>query len=620
MVKLKFTFVFVLFLVAYALRAQLSAGGTPVSFLYPSLAERVAPSVKMPPVDEAALRKEDAANALLLEKPFRFGKELTVQLNPDNSGAWELLPGGDKLWRVGIESAGARTINLIFSRYKLPAGAQLFIYNADHSEIIGAFTDANNQEDGVLGTTLVNGDRMVVEYYEPARADFRGQLEIGSVVHGYRTPGESEPNVAEDRGFGASGSCNINVNCPLGDGWNAQKRSAVKIVNGGDWCSGAMINNTNNNGTPYLLTANHCYASSIGSWVFWFNYQAPTCPNPSSSPAYNSISGSTLKARRSNSDFCLLQLNSTPPLAWDVFYSGWNRGTAAPTQETGIHHPSGDIKKISRDNNAATNGSSGGWGPDHWRVYWDQGVTEGGSSGSPLYDQNKRIIGQLHGGASYCGASAPNLWDEYGKFSESWDGTAASKRLRDWLNPANNATTNDGYSPTGNYLLTGGSNGNVADKADTYEFEVYANVDWKATSYSPWIRVSESNTAAGILAVQFDQNESVQTRTGTIQLTGTGGVQQVVTLTQFGAGSKSQTQSVEKASLYPNPTNGTAILNLKDQGPASIAVFDTNGRMILQTRAENRLELQLNNEPNGIYFVRITQNGATTTLRLTIQR
>ncbi len=281
-----------------------------------------------------------------------------------------------------------------------------------------------------------------------------------------------------------------------------------------------MINNTNNNGTPYLLTANHCYTSSVGSWVFWFNYQSSTCSNPGSSPAYNSLSGSTLKARRSNSDFCLLQLNSTPPTAWDVFYSGWNRGTAAPKQETGIHHPSGDIKKISRDNNAATNGGAGGWGSDHWRVYWDQGVTEGGSSGSPLYDQNKRIVGQLHGGASYCGASAANLWDEYGKFSESWNGTSASKRLRDWLDPANTgATTNDGYSPTGNYMLTGGSNGNVGSEPNTYSFDVFANVQWQATSYSPWISISDANVAAGILNVQFDRNESVQTRTGTVQLT-----------------------------------------------------------------------------------------------------
>lgn len=617
MIKLKPTLLFLLLGLTAALQAQLSVGGSPVSFLFPSVAQRAVPVVKMPAVDVESLQKEDAANALLLEKRMRFGYEMNVQINPGNAGTTDVLPGGEKIWRVGIESSGAKTISFIFSKYKLPPGAQLFIYNADHSEIIGAFTAANNQDDGQLGTTLVSGDAMMVEYYEPARADFPGQVEIGTVVHGYRTPGET--SAAEDREFGESGSCNINVNCSLGSGWESQRNSAVRIVNGGDWCSGAMINNTNNNGTPYMLTANHCYTSNVGTWVFWFNWQAPTCPNPASSPAYNSLTGSTLKARRANSDFCLLQLNSTPPGAWNVFYSGWNRGTAAATQETGIHHPSGDIKKISRDNNPATNGGSSGWGSDHWRVYWDQGVTEGGSSGSPLYDQNKRIVGQLHGGASYCGASPSNLWDEYGKFSESWNGSSASKRLKDWLDPSNTgATTNNGYTPPAG-LFVGGSNGNVGSDPATYAYDVYSDGNWKATSQTSWITVSEANAAAGLLGVQFDRNDATETRTGVIQLTDDNGNQQLVTLTQFGAGSKNP-RPTEAIEIYPNPTNGTTMLDLHEKGLAYISVFDMSGRLVLETQAQSRAELDLTSQPNGLYFVRVNLNGTTTTLRLTVQR
>ncbi len=97
-------------------------------------------------------------------------------------------------------------------------------------------------------------------------------------------------------------------------------------------------------------------------------------------------------------------------------------------------------------------------------------------------------------------------------------------------------------------------------------------------------------------------------------------MQHVVTLTQFGAGSKNSIQPAGTVSIYPNPTKGTAILDLTEPGLANIAVFDINGRIVLQTRAENRVELQLGNEPNGIYFVRVTRNGATTTLRLVVQR
>lgn len=619
MIKIKLSFASLLLCLAVVVQAQRSVGGTPVSFLFPSIAQKTVPAVEMPAVDVQALLKEDAENALLLEKRLRFGYEMPVQINLDNAGVKDILPGGDKLWRVRIESPGARSINFIFSKYKLPPGAQLFIYNADRSEIIGAFTDANNQKDEQLGTTLVTGDEMTIEYYEPARVEFPGKVEIGTVVHGYRTLGNIE--ATEEREFGESGSCNINVNCTLGDGWGAQKRSAVRIINGGDWCSGAMINNNNNNGTPYMLTANHCYTSSIGTWVFWFNWQAPTCPNPASSPASNSLSGSTLKARRANSDFCLLQLNSTPPLAWDVFYSGWNRGTAAAANETGIHHPSGDIKKISRDNNPATNGGSSGWGSDHWRVYWDQGVTEGGSSGSPLYDQNKRIVGQLHGGASFCGASAANLWDEYGKFSDSWNGSSASKRLRDWLDPANTgATTNDGYSPTGNYMLVAGPNGNVGSDEGTYSYDVHANVGWTAVSHTPWVSVLAAEPLTGRLELKFDPNQALETRTAFVELVGKGGVRESVTLTQFGAGSKNLFKETLATTVYPNPTNGTAILNIGEKGLADVEVFDVSGRRVLQTTAQNQAELNLNDQPNGLYFVRITLNGTTSVVRLALQR
>ncbi len=120
------------------------------------------------------------------------------------------------------------------------------------------------------------------------------------------------------------------------------------------------------------------------------------------------------------------------PDAWAPYYNGWSRSTSPATQATGIHHPSGDAKKISRDDSGTINGSQ--WGSNHWRVpSWDQGVTEGGSSGSPLFDQNSRIIGQLHGGESSC---TLRTWDEYGKLDVSWiGGGTAATRLRDWLDP-----------------------------------------------------------------------------------------------------------------------------------------------------------------------------------------
>ncbi|MBC8384205.1 MAG: trypsin-like peptidase domain-containing protein, partial [Candidatus Cloacimonetes bacterium] len=439
--RIAFIMIFILISITI-LNAQINQGGVPESFSR-TLRQNV-PFVEMPEVDVQAMLDEDEYNIQFKDVPWRFGKNNYVDLTLTNSGVWEELPNGDKIWRLGISSPGAYTINLTFDNYYLPENSRLFVYNEDHTHIIGAFTDFNNREDHVFATTLVQGDKITIEYFEPAKVEFRGELSLEMVTHGYRDA------YGYARAFGSSGSCNNNVACPEGDPWVDEIKSAVMLVSGGSgFCSGALINNTSEDGTPYLLTADHCY-SDPSSWVFWFNWQSSTCANPGSSPAYDSMSGATLRARNSDSDFCLVELGSTPPAGYNVFYSGWNRQDAASTSSVGIHHPSGDIKKISFDYDPCVTSDydpSPYLADSHWEItQWDDGTTEGGSSGSPLFDQNHRIIGQLHGGWASCTSLTE---DFYGKFSMSWDrGGSSSNQLEDWLDPTGIAgLTLDGYDP-----------------------------------------------------------------------------------------------------------------------------------------------------------------------------
>lgn len=422
--------------------AQINQGGTPYSFQNPQMVKSAIVVEQMPQIDLERLMAEDLLNDQYKDVPWRFGENLYVNFNLTNSGTWDLLSQGDKLWRLGIRCQGAYSINLTFDNYLLPPGATLFVYNSDKSQVIGAFTGVNNQADRVFATTLVKGEEITIEYYEPVNPAFPGELNLYRVTHGYRDGFEYAKN------FGTSGACENNVNCPEAAGWENQIKSACMLVSGGSgFCSGALVNNTNHDGIPYILTANHCY-SDPSSWVFWFDWQSPTCPNPSSSPAYNSISGASLKARNAASDFCLVQMNSTPPASYAVYYAGWNREDVAGTSGACVHHPDGDIKKISYSITPFTSDTWSGTPADsHWKVIWDDGVTEPGSSGSPMFDQNHRIIGQLHGGPSSC--TATQLWDFYGKFSMSWDyGTTSATRLKDWLDPTNTAgNTLDGYDP-----------------------------------------------------------------------------------------------------------------------------------------------------------------------------
>ena len=389
--------------------------------------------------DIQALIAEDAEVDGRGVAPWRFGFNNYTELNTTNSGTWIELPNGDKIWMLKLICDNALTINLTFDKTVIPEGNELYIYDENKSFILGKFTDYHLYE-GKLGAELVPGNVAIVEYYVPKRNKANiGNIQVSTVTHGYRTAEEFR-----QKAFGGSGNCNMNVNCPDGSLWTNQKNSAVMLVSGSSgFCSAALINNTFNDGKPYVLTANHCY-SDPATWIFRFNWQADGCVNPGVSPSFESLSGAILRARRTPSDMCLVEITGgliggTVPESYNPFFAGWNNSNTPPTSTVGIHHPSGDIKKISFDDNpAVTAQAMGSSEPESsWEVVWDRNTTtEGGSSGSPLFDQNGRIIGQLWGG----GASCSNLTapDYYGRVHNSWEpvGSDQTNQLKYWLDPS----------------------------------------------------------------------------------------------------------------------------------------------------------------------------------------
>lgn len=421
-----FLILLVLQFIASSAQGQISFGGETYG-LTRTHALPDAPLVVMPLVDVDALMAEDAQRqAQGVKGPYRFGYNHAVDLTLENSGTWATMPNGDHVWRLAIECPGAFSINFEFNDYVVPEGAEVFVYNPA-GETLGAFTAESNPDHTELGVTMLEGDRITIEYIEPAAVAGQGRLRIGQVTHAYRDL------FHQTKGLGTSGSCNNNVICPVGDDWRDQIRSvAMIVVQGSGICTGQLINNCNNNGTPYFLTANHCLGGN-NTWIFRFNWNSPTCGNTTNGPTNQTVSGSTLKASSAGSDVALLQLNSTPPASYNVFYTGWDKSGAAPTSSTCIHHPDGDIKKISFDNNAATQVSWGGAAT--WRIAaWDDGTTEPGSSGSGLWNQNGLLIGQLYGGDANC---SNNVNDYFGRFSTSYP------TLQNWLGNCGN--TLQGY-------------------------------------------------------------------------------------------------------------------------------------------------------------------------------
>ncbi len=433
--------------------SQVSYGGEPQNWAD----KRLSPDIpfvvtEVPDYDRLAL--EDAITDQYKDVPYRFGVENEVNYGIGNSGLWIINPDSDvAIWQLGIYCPGARAISLRFDEYQIPKGGEVFIWSEDREEFLGSFTSKNNKPGGQLATGLIHGERVIVEYRIPLLVEDFGKLTVGQIVHGYRSFLDSKfvTEAEAQRGpFGDSGNCEVNINCPEGDDWQIEKRAVAIITEGGyGYCTGALVNNTSNDGTPYFLTANHCtQGTDVGNWVFYFNHESNLCSG-SNGPTTQSISGSSIVANLANSDFALLLLDDTPPASYNVQYAGWDAtdDENAVQSAVGIHHPSGDIKKISFENDAPYHDIGNGaqvW----WIDEWELGVTEPGSSGSPLFNQDHRIIGQLFGGASGCvGNNGNGLYDFYGRFGESWDyGNQVSKRLREWLDPGNTgALVLDGY-------------------------------------------------------------------------------------------------------------------------------------------------------------------------------
>ncbi len=411
------------------------------------------PQVTMPLQDNEALLAAEIARREPGVAP-RFAVNLTTDICPRTHGQWEMLRNGQALWRLRLFSQNAKSLNLGFTKYHMPRGGSLILYSPDHKQVMGPFTPADNEEHEQLWTPVLDGEEMVVEVQVPAPQQHLLKLELKYVNHDF--VGFSEM---------ASGSCNLDVICGSANGWaivDAYRdiiQSVAAISTGGSlFCTGFLVNNTRQDCTPFFMTANHCgvNSSSAPSLVTYWNFNNPTCRQPNS-PASGangngSLStfntGSVWRAGYAPSDFTLVELDDPVVSAANAFYAGWNAEDLAPKDTViTIHHPNGEEKRISFEFDDTyignfTGGNTPPPNPNGTHIIipdWDIGTTEGGSSGGPIFNNQKQVVGQLHGGAASC---SNNAYDAYGRFARSWlGGGTPSTGLKNWLDPNNTGVT-----------------------------------------------------------------------------------------------------------------------------------------------------------------------------------
>lgn len=462
-----------------------------------------APRLSFGALDLDKLASEDAISDQISGIARRFAVPRDVAVSPKGDGVWSQDAKGRWVWRLGVAADGAVHLNFGFRDFALPEGAKMLILGAEADDVLGPYTQADRLPHGELWTPVLEGSKALIEVTLPKGAQPELNFTLQRVAQGYRGFGHRSKACK-------SGSCNTDVAClASSDPWNQPRRAVgAYTVGGTDACTGALINNTRNDRRMLFATATHCQVDSDADaarvLVYW-RYESPTCRTPGSAASGTPLakpSGRTTQGLRfvaatnnpfagtspanTRSDWTLLEL-ATPPANNDfqLYWSGWDRSPppsacAAPADATStsglcasIHHPSVDEKRITFVEQTMPLGNIAGATGVHFTAQWDStpprlpgiqpppaslppSVTEPGSSGSPLFNAERRLIGVLSGGASACGVDVTRLNDEYGGLFHAWDGLgSASTRMRDHLDPTNSGVTRlDGVDSQATTSLT----------------------------------------------------------------------------------------------------------------------------------------------------------------------
>lgn len=413
-------------------------------------------------IERSIIRSIEDEDVIYGKKPLTIAVDQKVQVTPENSGRWISLNNGFRVWRLEVYSEGAEALAVFFNRFRLEGGAMVFLYDPDFETVLGGFNHLTNKTSGILQTAFIPGSRLVLELQVPAGEDY-GEVSVGSFSHAFIDIFKKDKR--KDVFFGLSGNCEIDINCSEGDAWQKVKRSVCRIIFkrndfNTDLCTGTLINNTAEDGKAFFYTANHCIKTAFEAEtaVLYFDYESEEC-NGMDGDATLTLSGTEVLATSDSLDFSLLLLSEDPPEEYKPYFAGWSRSLYPPLSSVTIHHPRGDVKKISRDKDRSLIEYQEEDPPEwlykgstpaaFWRIEkWESGATEGGSSGCPLFNQVQLITGNLTGGDASCGYPYN---DYFSKFFMNWNYyPEPGRQLKYWLDSLNTGFEFiGGYDPTG---------------------------------------------------------------------------------------------------------------------------------------------------------------------------
>jgi len=412
----------------------------------------------------AGLTKDDGGSRKA-GVPYQIGFSREVEALRSIEGLrahldWREADGGSRA-ALSITAAGAAGLRLGMLVRHLPERALIRLY-APGAELAHVFsgeqvnailklnTDAG--ESGEAASTfwfpVVEGEEAVFEVFLPAGLSADAlQVSIPRISHLYELPTGPQAPAGE---IEKAGSCNLDATC-YSDWLSVSNATARMTFVGADGysylCSGTLLNDTASSRTPYFLSAYHCIsvqseASSLQT--YWF-YRSQACNGATTNPGARTLSGgAVLLYTAATTDTAFLKLNSPPPAG--AVFAAWTSGTPVlASAATGLHHPGGELQKISfgtidsfQDCSRSVGEGvfqcqAGGAGNSGYiNIIFSQGTTEGGSSGSGIFVMQggqRYLVGQLRGGSSSCANRSGNNF--YGRFDLAYAGG-----MGQWLNPA----------------------------------------------------------------------------------------------------------------------------------------------------------------------------------------
>ncbi len=577
--------------------AQIQVGGTPFA-----LKKRInlfeINKFVLSDYDKKILLLEDERQKQIKPYAFAKGYDVVVKFNakPDfNTKKYDI-------YYQKIIVPNANGISLIFSDFYLQKDEKIFIFDNSKKYLIGALTEINNKKSGILPVRFLPVDTIIIEY-QRLKTNYGKFPYISTIAGAYRDLKDG----SED--------CEINIACEQDTLWQTIKRAVAKVVYKEDksksyyTCTGTMLANTKLDDTPYYLTANHCINSETEaqSAVFYFNYEADSCDG-TYGPENHTIAGASLLATADDHlDFALLELSVVPPKIYEPYYAGWDRIQEYSDTSVCIHHPAGDIKKISKDYDTLGISSFSGYdGHKHWQVKeWDQGTTEGGSSGSGLFTTEGLLIGTLSGGEASCDY---NYNDLFCQFYHEWDDyNPSDEQLKAWLDTFKfDPLKMYGYDPYLNVELPKPLNLTVFQDSQFVEiiweepqnkpdkYLIYRNLQ-KIAEVDEFVSVNDTLSETGVYVyfatAVFDGKESKPSNMQSIVF-----------------GDTSATPKITEIVIYPNPADDEINILTPDTIPiVEIEIYNQLGSLVKIFDFDNKnfVNINISDLPKACYFIRI---------------